>query len=364
MNNIDRLLEFDAFDFSQEAKEAFTKSLRECAQIHLESNPLLCKLYDDEKFDPSCLDSFKDVTRLPFLMVNTFKENNFITGSSEDIVLELGSSGTSGVRSVMRLNQESLDRVKLIAKKIYHELGITSEKKYNYLCFTYDPVVAGDVGTAFTDELLTSFTQKNEVYYSFEFDEKKNDFIYDQKKTASKLLEFSKSEYPLRILGFPAFLYKLLKDEKINVHLGDDSWVQIGGGWKDKENERIDKSSFREFVANRLGIPKENVRDLFGMVEHGVAYVDCDKGKLRVPNFSRVIIRDPFTLRALGYGQKGLMQLICTYNTSYPSFSILTSDYAILHEDLDGKGESIEILGRAKNKNFKTCAIKANELME
>ena len=68
-------------------------------------------------------------------------------------------------------------------------------KIYNYLCFTYDPAVADDLGTAFTDELLTSFTKKDEVFYTFKDDG--NGFYFDEEGTLAALKRFEKSQnYP------------------------------------------------------------------------------------------------------------------------------------------------------------------------
>ena len=43
---------------------------------------------------------------------------------------------------------------------------MTSREVTNYLAFTYDPGVAKDLGTAFSDELLTRLTRVGEVHYA------------------------------------------------------------------------------------------------------------------------------------------------------------------------------------------------------
>ena len=263
----------------------------------------------------------------------------------------------------MHLNQESLTRVKALAYTIHKKLGITSPKKYNYLCFTYDPKVADDLGTAFTDELLTSFTDHNEIYYTFQFDAKINDFKMNENEIVQKLVEFSGSEYPLRILGFPAFLYKIIKDFNLTLSLPKDSWLQTGGGWKSHAGDEIPKEEFREFIEARLGIKKENIRDLFGMVEHGIPYVDNEEGYLAIPNFARVYIRDPKTLEVLEDGQRGLIQFMCTYNTSYPAFNILSTDWGVVTTNSKGN-RFLRIEGRAGTTKHKGCALKALELIK
>lgn len=360
MNYTEELFKLDPFDFSKEAKDIFRKSLVENIKHHKSNNEFINHFY--KNFNENKILSEEDIVDIPHMMINLFKENEFCSAKKEEIVLTLSSSGTSGQKSLQLLNQESLDNVKLLAKNVYSSLGITSSKKYNYLCFTYDPKVANDLGTAFTDELLTSFTNIREVYYAIEFCPKTNDFKLNEKKVLEKLKEFEKSEYSTRILGFPSFLYEIMTKNDLKLNLGKDSWVQIGGGWKNYTGELIDKYTFRELINSHLGIPKENVRDLFGMVEHGIPYVDSKKGHLMIPNYARVIIRDPFTLRPLDYGETGLIQFICSYNTSYPAFSLLSSDWG-KKELIDNK-ESLVITGRAGIKKSKGCAISANELLK
>lgn len=360
----EKLFNSDPFDFSVVNQNLFYESLNEINLHHYQNNKDIQKIWDYQKFIPGKIKSDYDIYSMPYLMVNLFKERTFITGSEKDLALVLTSSGTSGQKSVMRLDQGSLNRVKKLAYNVYDSLGICDQKKYNYLCFTYDPKVANDLGTAFTDELLTSFTDKNEVYYAIHWSAEKNDWELNEEMVVEKLKEFASSQYPTRILGFPAFLYKIIKDFNLKINLGNNSWLLTGGGWKNHADEEIPKQEFRQFIQDTIGIPKSNQRDLFGMVEHGIPYVDCSNGYLRIPNYARVFIRNPKTLEILDYDQPGLIQFICTYNSSYPNMNILTTDWGMIKPSPDNqKGDVLEILGRAGVNKHKGCAIKATELL-
>ncbi len=361
MNFTDALLCTDPFHFSEENELLFVQSFRENCTHHYEHNDFFKFLWDKESIHPKDIVTPKDLERAPMILVNQFKEHDF--KSSNEIVLTLGSSGTSGQRSVQHLDQYSLDNVKKLAFSIHESLGMVDKKDYNYLCFTYDPKVANDLGTAFTDELLTSFTGIGEIYYTFQFDEKLNDFKMNTSEVVETLKRFEQSKLPTRILGFPAFLNEIIDTYKLELNLGQDSWIQTGGGWKSKSDQEIPKQFFREKVSKALGIPVSNIRDLFGMVEHGIPYVDCPEGKLRIPNYSRVFIRDPKTLKVLPHGQEGLIQFLCSYNTSYPASSLLTTDWGIVHQHPDGISPlSLEIMGRAGVSKNKGCALKALEV--
>lgn len=362
---IDRLFSSNPFDGSDESRALFRESFAACAAIHYEGNSYFRGLWDLAGLKPSDLKTEDDLTRVPSIMVNLFKEQELITGSQSDVVLNLTSSGTSGQKSQILLDHHSLARVKKLAWVIHDALGMTSSDEVNYLCFTYDPKVATNLGTAFTDELLTSFTKKNEVYYAIQWDPTKADFSLNVEGVIETLQRYAKSLKPVRILGFPAHLYKIVLDNNIKLQLPGNSWIQTGGGWKGFASEEVPKSQFRKFMADRLGIPESNNRDMFGMVEHGIPYCDCSRGHLHIPNYARVYIRSPRNLSILPHGETGLIHFLCSYVTSYPSISLLTTDYGRLGRcDCGLGGMTLEIIGRAGVHKHKGCALTASKLLD
>ncbi len=360
----DRLLASDPFDSS--LASLFVASFRENALHHYENHPYVRALWDEAGTHPRQLTTESAIQSSPWIMVNAFKENVFRTAKESDIVLHLTSSGTGGMKSHQFLDAESLANVKKSAWEIHRALGmVDGERSYNYFCFTYDPKVANDLGTAFTDELLTNFTPKREVYYAFQWSAEKNDFVFDKPAAAQKLREYAASGHPTRILGFPAFLNQLIDEFELRLELGPHSWIQTGGGWKGLADQEIPKQEFRKKVSERLGLPIAHVRDMFGMVEHGIPYVDCERGELHVPNFARVYVRDPRTLEVLPEGQTGLVQFLCSYNFSYPAFNFLGTDYGRIERcSCSLGGPILKFSGRAGVSKHKGCAIKALELME
>lgn len=360
----DRLLESDPFEFSEANKALFVESFRENCLFHYENHEFTRRFWDYEGFHPSQLKSEKDLEKVPGTMVHLFKEHEFISVPKQDIALELTSSGTGGQKSRQFLSEKSLANVKKLAWNVHRSLGMTSEREYNYLCFTYDPEIAKDLGTAFTDELLTGFTARKEVYYAIRWREDKQDFELDEAGVISTLKRFASSGIPTRILGFPALLYEILEKHDLSIDLGADSWLQTGGGWKGKADKEIPKSEFRSLITRRLGIPGAHQRDLFGMVEHGIPYVDCELGHLHIPNYARVMVRSPHDLSLLPKGERGLLHFYCSYNFSYPAPSLLSNDYGRLGKCQCSLGGDILVLeGRAGVSKHKGCALKALELV-
>ncbi len=363
MKATDNLLESDPFDFSEASKKIFLASMKENALNHYTKHEFTRKLWDKLNFHPDQLNTEADLEKIPGTMVHLFKEHEFCSVPKEDLALVLTSSGTGGQKSQQFLDAKSLENVKRLALTIHRSLGMASEKEYNYLCFTYDPKVANDLGTAFTDELLTNFTGKKEVYYAIQWNG--SDFELNEKGLIETLKRFEKSGTPTRILGFPALLFEMIEKHDLRMNLGKDSWLQTGGGWKGKADKEIPKKDFRKLVSERLGIPEENQRDLFGMVEHGIPYVDCKKGNLHIPNYARVYVRSPHDLSILKKGERGLLHFLCTYNFSYPAPSLLTTDYGRLGScDCGIKGDTLILEGRAGVSKHKGCALKALEVMK
>lgn len=366
MKYTDQLFETNPFDFNLDNLKLFRESLKENFNHHFSNSNQFSSIMKHRGCENlNWINCEDDISKMPSLLVSLFKQVTFKTSKDEDIVLTLTSSGTGGLKSQQRLNQESLDRVKKLAYNVYSSLGICSEIPTSYICFTYDPEIAKDLGTAFTDKLLTSFTPTLDVLYAFQWDSNEADFVFRKDLVIQKLRKNEKSKTPTRILGFPAFLYQILKETDIQLNLGKDSWLLTGGGWKNHQDEQIDKLKFRELIEKRLGIPKENCRDLFGMVEHGVPYVDCKDGYFRIPNYSRVYVRDPYTLEPLQDGEFGLLHFICTYNSSYPCLSILSTDIGrVLPSHTNHPAKILEITGRAGVNKHKGCALKALEIKE
>jgi hypothetical protein len=365
MKPTDVLLNSNPFDFSHESKKLFVDSFKENALNHFQKHEFTRNFWSKEGFHPDQINDEEDLKLVPGTMVHLFKEHEFYSVPKSELALILTSSGTGGQKSQQFLDQLSLDNVKKLAFNIHESLGIVSQKEYNYLCFTYDPKKANDLGTAFTDELLTNFTGKREVYYAIQWIEEKKDFALNEDGVIQTLKRFAASDIPTRILGFPAFLYEIIQKYNLKIDLGQDSWLQTGGGWKGKSDKEISKLDFRKLINDRLGIPHENQRDLFGMVEHGIPYVDCEKGHLHIPNYSRVYIRSPYDLSLLPKGERGLIHFLCSYNFSYPASSLITTDYGRIGTCSCTMGGDILILeGRAGVSKHKGCALKALELME
>ncbi|MFH1618955.1 MAG: acyl-protein synthetase [bacterium] len=366
----DRLIETPPFDHGPKASGLFLTAMKEAVARHIKNCAAFRGLCRMQCFTPTSLKSPADIPGIPFISVHALKERELRFTKKGRTELELTSSGTTGQKSRILLDAVSLLRVRRMAWQVFKGLDLVDDSRTaDYICFTYDPDVAKNLGTAWTDRLLTGFTKTGEIYWAFKWDRAAEEFRFDIVRAVEVLERYERNGRPVRIIGFPAFALRLVEEFRKkhgrNAHLNPDSKVITGGGWKNEQDKAVDKQIMRADIAGGLGLPPGSVRDLFGMVEHGVPYVDCVLGNFHIPVYSMVIARDPATLKPLPSGSTGLLQFLTPYLTSYPSISLLSGDFGMVREKCRCglKGSILHITGRAGVKKLKGCAIAASTML-
>ena len=217
---------------------------------------------------------------------------------------------------------------------------------------------------------MLSYAPVNDMFFALRYNGTGHDF--DVYGTIKALEEYEEQGLPVRIFGFPSFLYFTVKQMKDTGHrplkLNKNSMTMLGGGWKGYADKQIQKSELYALVEEMLGIPEENCRDGYGSTEHSVPYFECSHHHFHIPIYSRMIIRDVKTLEPLPYGEAGFANFITPHLRSVPAVSVLMGDMAVLHDPKEcGCGIDtpfMEILGRAGTSKAKSCAITASELLK
>lgn len=368
---LDRLMTVATVYDHPDTDALFLAALQDSLHWHYGHNAVYRTMCDMMGFPPDRLQTIDQVSDVPWVFVNVFKYHELLSVPRDQVVFHLTSSGTSGQKSQIFFDQGSMDRGYDMVRRCFDAYGLVSpDEAVNYLLFAYDPEEAKHVGTAATDDFITGFAKAHRTYHALKWNKRSGAFEFDLERTYAALLDFAAEGRPVRILGFPAFLHRLLAHHQelggAPLHLGPRSFVFTGGGWKTAENERIDKDAFITEVAAVLGIPHGNLRDGFGMVEHGVPYIECEQHRFHVPAYARAFVRDVETLARLPEGEEGFLHLVTPYLYSMPAISLLTSDMATI-----GSGcpcgrptTTIELRGRAGTRKNKGCAIAAAQLLK
>lgn len=366
----DRLIaQRSAFAVGMRQNSFFLRAMQENFAKHF----LGCELYRNHclkhGFEPKDIKSYEDIWKIPYIFVTVFKRNTLVTGPKDKVVISLTSSGTGGEQSAIHLDARSLRRVRRLVFNICRDYKITSREKTNYLCFTYDPHIAKDLGTAFSDELLTNLTRSGKVHYAIKPDAN-GEWFLDKNACYDALEEFEKEGSAFRILGFPAHTWEVLQgyvtERGRKLHFPAASLILTGGGWKTLGDKMIPKDLFRRETADILGIPVSRIRDLYGMVEHGVPYIECECGNMHVPIHSRVATRDPGSMEILPDGQRGIFHFLTPYLSSFPALSLVTTDIGYISHNCPCGRQApvINLEGRGGITRHKGCAIAALDILE
>lgn len=349
--------------------DLFNQAMREISRFHCQYTPGYEHWLNANGIKVHDLDSLDDWSQLPPILANYFKQQMLLSPSAEN-ALELTSSGTSGQKSRMRYDSRSLSRAQFMVERIFNYYAWdTPDTPCNYLLLSYEPHGAITLGTAFTDQFLCRFAPVNRVAYALRSTGQGHQF--DLFGVVATLQAYAEEGLPVRIFGFPAFLWQALEQMQASgmpaLKLPPQSLVFFGGGWKTRASEEIPKSRLYARITAQLGIEPARCRDGYGAVEHAVPYIECAHHHFHVPVYAKAYVRNPQDFSVQPYGRQGLLGFVSPYIASSPAHAVVMSDLATLHPGSTcGCGLSsdwFELHGRAGTTPGRSCAMAAAELL-
>jgi hypothetical protein len=347
----------------------FDQAMSEMTRFHALHTPGYAQWLNANGLEMDDLDTLNDWSKLPPIFASFFKQHLLLSPTGE-AALELTSSGTSGQKSRMRYDERSLDAAQYMVERIFAQYGwITPATPCNYLLLSYEPEQNLNLGTSFTDQFLCRFAPVNRVVYALRRTGDGHQF--DPFGVITALQAFAEEGLPVRIFGFPAFLWQALQQMRAtgvaDLQLPRGSLVFFGGGWKTRAAEEIPRQQLYGRVEQQLGIATQDCRDGYGAVEHAVPYIECAHHRFHVPVYAKVFIRNPVDFAVQPYGQAGLLSMVSPYISSSPAHAIVMSDLATLHPGAScGCGldcDWFELHGRAGTDAGRSCAMAAAELL-
>jgi hypothetical protein len=300
-------------------------------------------------------DRYEAMEDLPFVPVSLFKEFELRSVPKEEVFKVLSSSGTTGqavsrifldretaarqAKALVRIMQQFIgkDRLPMV---IFDHPGVVSNRE------AFSARGAGVLG-------IMQFGRK--PIYAF-----RDDMSLDLEGVQRYLAEHAGQ--PVLFFGFTFMVWQhaIAALTEAGGSLPASRGVLIhSGGWKKLEDLRVDGAVFNAAARQRLGV--ERVINFYGMVEQvGSVFFENELGTLQTPAFADVIVRDPFTLRPLAAGERGLLQVLSVLPGSYPGHSLLTEDLGDwVGEDAPGStlgGRHFRVLGRAPRSEIRGCS--------
>ena len=369
MNYLDQLMaEPDAFRTDQAIQDLFFHTMQELTTYHRSANQVydnLCRLHN---FSFDQINSPDELWKIPHLIVTALKEQVLLSVPQEQIVSHMTSSGTSGQQSQLFWDAASRDRQALMRQRIIETYGLADpDNEVNYLIFSYDPQTSGEKGAAHTHQVYASFAPAREKVFAIT-QGTDGEPEFQVEACIDALDRFAESGLPLRVTGFPSFSYmtlQKLKELGKKYTFPKESLLFSGGGWKLHSGKAVSYEEYVDLVQEILGIDRSRIRDVYGMVEHGVPYITCEHGAFHVPIYAKVWALDPANSAVLPKGEVGLLKLISPYITSMPSISVLATDWGAVTSGCPcgREGDILHLHGRAGIKKYQGCAISAAQLL-
>lgn len=348
------------------SEDLFVAAMAETLEHHEAHCPDYAKLLRQEGCAVGALD-MDGVMSIPPIPTLFLKRHGLHSMPVEKMIWRSTTSGTSGTPVTVGLDRACIRLGASMLWRMVRRHGLLSPRPTRHIILGYQPSKHNQMGAVRTAFNSTWLAPPISRVYALRDTGESYDLDMDGVRAA--LIRYENGLAPVRLCGFPAYMLFLLKQmqrEGLSLLMPPHSKVLLGGGWKQFMAERVDKRELYAMVEQQLGISEDNIVEFFGVVEHMIPYFDCEKHHFHVPIYSRVVVRDPHTLKPLPDGQPGLLNLLTPFLHSMPLLSIMTDDIAILHPGAScGCGIDapwFEILGRA-GADFKTCAAKAEELI-
>ncbi len=358
----------EAFAEGPEVDSLFVAAMEENFRVQIQQQPYIAHLARRAGMADGRLKTMEDALRIPPLFVGTMKVHGFCSVPKEQLAMVLTSSGTAGQSTQAFFDQGSLDRLQRLATSTFDAIGFRGEKPVHAFIAGYDPVRAGGVGTSWSDQQMLDLAPCLSVNWMIQWDESSASYQFPVEVWAKRFVEAAK-DAPVRLLGFPAFIHQLVEEVKnldSSFRVQPESFVLAGGGWKSHRGASMTHHDFAAFLEESIGLPAANVRDTFGMAEHGVPYNSCKFSRHHVPVFARVRVVDPLELKPLPYGEEGLLQLFTPYNLAQSNLSVLSTDLVVLGRNCPCglPGEYIVSVRRGGIAKHRGCAIAAQDILE
>lgn len=323
-------------------------------------------ILDAEGFSPERLQSADDLAALPFLPTALLKRRRLLSMPRRRLPVVVTSSGTSGNASEVGFSFGDLWAGLKMVLRVCRQRRLISPRPCHYIVFGYQPNRKNRTGASKTAFGVTLFTPALSRTYALR--RKDGSYVLDLKAVQAAIVKHSRSRFPLRFMGFPAyawFLMKQMDEQGVHVQLPKGSKLMLGGGWKQFYTEEVDKPVFYALAKRVLGLEETDIIEFYGAVEHPILYCDCEQHHFHIPIYSRVLIRDVRTLEPVPNGTPGLVNLISPMVCATPLLSVMTDDLGVLREGCAcGRASPyLEILGRVGLQDVKTCAAGAAELL-
>lgn len=302
------------------------------------------------------IENIKQIEDIPFLPVRLFKHLDLASVAQENIVKTVTSSGTTN-QSVSRIfldKETSAVQIRVLVKILQDFIGV---QRMPMLIIDHPNVVKNRLSFSARGAGILGLSNFG-TDHTYVLKDESMDIDFEQ--IDSFLSKHSGKRILLFGFTFMVWQHFIRKLESTGRKLDVSNGVLLhSGGWKKLESEAVSSREFKFRLKESTGI--DRVHNFYGMAEQvGTVYVECESGRLHVPVFSDVIIREPMNWGSLGLHEQGLVQVLSILPRSYPGHSLLTEDLGVVTGVDDcpcGRlGKTIRIDGRLAKAEVRGCS--------
>lgn len=332
-------------------------------KYHYENNSFYRMLCEDSGVTPADVQSLDDIQKIPLIPVTSFKRPDshlLLSTSLENIEFEMRSTGTSGIPSISRRDAETLNNCVFSIYAMYREMFAFSRGAGLFLFPS--PEEMPEMGMVKVLNMLSGLFDATRCLV------KRASF---KPKEAIETLEKWQNIHTRHIIGPPFLIYKLvnyLKTNNIHLKLDQKTIIINLGGWKRFSGMEIPREQYNKECAEFLGIPEENIRDMYGLVESNILAIECEKHSKHVPPWVHFSLRNPKNLaEEVPQGKRGVLAIFDPTSLSYPGF-IQTEDLVYLKKEntceCGRNGQKVVYLSRVAGAEIGCCAINLEKHMD
>ncbi len=356
------LLSFSPFELEPAQK---AKALKKACVESFDHHYAACEEYRrfcDKRGVSILADSF-DYADIPYLPVGIFKKLALSSVGDADIVRTLHSSATSS-QTPSTVVLDNITRTRQVRTLLWLLAGRLGKQRRPFVVLDVDPAksVGASAITARSAAIRGFLAAASSFSYCMK-DDDKGGMELDVDTLAGQMETARDSGERVVLFGFTYIVYsyvaRVLADRGISLPETDGTLLHIGG-WKKLQGQAVSRDVFNTDVSGVLGLPREEIVDIYGFTEQlGIVYADDRDGLKRCPGVSEVLVRDPTTLQPVPDGEPGLLEFITPLPHSYPGLALLLDDMGRVvtrEPGSDGQnGTAFEVIGRATHAELRGC---------
>lgn len=347
----EELLHSKNFSFD---KKHFIEALKEAYQ-HWRNNSFFDRQVEKWEGAPGSykeIKSFEDVKKIPTVLMNNFKlaPDKMALNPDKTVEYRFTSGTSSGTQGKRPMSEKGIS----ITKQNFANITKSLYPEFENVALMIPDIETSEAPKEATNRsffLYTKWgTKQFEPEYFLEIN-KKGEPTPDIEGTLNYLKDskgISLFFTPLPILH-AANAY--LQEQGISLELGEDTYLMTGGGWRGDEAMSI--GDLREETKEMLGIPKENMSDVYALTEVN-SYLankpgDQDLDEKRVPAQLYIYTADPEAIKEkqiIPTEEKGVLVAVDPLAYDAPG-AIVTDDIVRKTGSEYGEDTRIEYIGRA-----------------